>query len=232
MNQRRKNKMGLKKMKGKDSADFVGHWWHLLSSFVATILVFSTCLTAGHSFAQGLSQSESIFDGIPWGSSFSDVKKKFPAADTLDTSEADYCKGSYRDICRRYQVILDDHVVGNLHFKVIFLFSIKAKLNGVNFYLLQPENESIKSLKIRYLQTVDLISQKYGNPLAMQDFHFEELAGGWTGLGQATWHTPTTLIQVDAKMSRAATPEIPPHEKNAAYFMILYRPISGAIRGV
>lgn len=197
-----------------------------------TLLLYSFAVPSIASSADSHSADTGLapLAGVPWGSNFDAVKRQFPQSDVLDTSAQDYCKGNSNDVCRTYQVILNEHIVGQLYFKVIFLFDTKAKLNGVNFYLIEPEKYSIDSLRVRYDQVLSLLTQKYGKPLSQNDFAIEERgAGVWTAAGETVWYTPETMIELNAKVSRASSLSKPPYDRTGSLFLVLYRPKSDAL---
>jgi hypothetical protein len=140
--------------------------------------------------------------GTTWGESFNSVKAKYPEAEVLDTSKADYCMGSKIESCQKRQVEVRRTIAGSLPARAIFVFTPDAKLSSVLVSLIEPEKYSPSRLGTAYIQLQNLLEMEYGKAVGANSFvvrpdpnRFNKNSMG--GKANSIWHTKDSIVSLD-----------------------------------
>jgi hypothetical protein len=173
------------------------------------------------------------FQGVEWNASFDRVKQQYPHASILDSSKESFCAGQTVDICRTFQVILNEHWVGNMLFKAIFGFSTDAKLDTVTLYLEEPHKYSINSLELMFNELSQLLQQKYSAPFGSTPFSaVKNKKGLWDGRAERVWFTKDTVIKATVYIQSTERLDTPSYDKSSAYMYVTYKPLKKMLSGL
>ena len=134
------------------------------------IIIIPTILFIQFATYASAAEKLSGYQGIPWGTSFGQVKNKFQATQLIDNCEGDKFTIKYsietNQLCESLQ--LKDYWINSINFTLDFNFNQKKKLTNVTLTSklgdkTDPTDTSIKECEWRFKHMTELLTSKYGH---------------------------------------------------------------------